>query len=127
MNRLRYTIFILTAAVFGMHASIIPHPEKLQTEALQFAIDSISESGGGVLHLSAGDYVTGTLALKDNVTVCLDSGARILGSLNPYDYAGYAVAGQDDNRMADKCSVKLMGLIVAEGVHNRPAVCATYI
>lgn len=118
MNRLKLTVFVIATAIFGMKASIIPHPEKVQTEALQAAIDSISESGGGVLRLSEGDYVTGTLALKDNVTVCLDGGARILGSLNPYDYAGYAVAGQDDNRMADKCSVKLMGLIVAEGIHN---------
>lgn len=103
---------------FSLSAAIVPDKEKVQTETIQAAIDSISEAGGGVLRLSKGDYVTGTVALKDNVVISLESGARILGSLNPYDYAGYSIAGQDDNRMADKCSVRLMGLIVADGASN---------
>lgn len=118
MNRKISILLLLAAASGSLSATIVPDQKKVQTETIQGAIDSISESGGGVLRLSKGDYVTGTVALKDNVTLRLDSGARILGSLNPYDYAGYSVVSQENNRMADKCSARLMGLIVADNVRN---------
>ena len=60
--------------------------ETLNTATIQAAIDYISEHGGGRLVFKGGDFVTGTIYIKDNVTLHIEEGARILGSLNPWDY-----------------------------------------
>lgn len=58
----------------------------LNTCTIQKAIDYITENGGGRLVFEAGNYVTGSIYLKSNVTLHLDYGATILGSTNPFDY-----------------------------------------
>src|ERR1700722_6860236 len=44
---------------------IVGDGSTVNTAAIQAAIDSIRSSGGGVLSLPAGNYVTGTIQLKD--------------------------------------------------------------
>jgi polygalacturonase len=56
------------------------------TIALQKAIDACSYGGGGTVLLTAGIYKSATIELKDNVTLHLESGARIVGSSNLADY-----------------------------------------
>lgn len=63
----------------------------LNTRSLQAAIDSATArySRWGTIQtvtFPAGEYVTGTLYLKSGVNLHLDSGAVLLGSLNPFDY-----------------------------------------
>lgn len=58
----------------------------LNTRSIQAAIDYVNNQGGGRLVFSPGSYVTGTIYLKSNVTLHLERGATILGSLNPFDY-----------------------------------------
>jgi polygalacturonase len=58
----------------------------LNTRAIQFGIDYISKNGGGRLIFSAGKYLTGCIHLKSDVTIQLDEGAVLLGSINPFDY-----------------------------------------
>ncbi|WP_261343871.1 glycoside hydrolase family 28 protein [Novipirellula aureliae] len=60
--------------------------KTLDTEALQAAIDACTQAGGGTVWVPAGEYVSGTLQLKSNVTLSLDHGAAILGSLDLKDY-----------------------------------------
>ena len=38
---------------------ILPHPETVQTAAIQAAIDECAESGGGTVYFDAGIYRTG--------------------------------------------------------------------
>ncbi len=54
--------------------------------ALQAAIDACAEQGGGTVYLPAGQYLTGSLFLRNNITLYLDSGAMIVGSENPEHY-----------------------------------------
>ncbi|SNT34813.1 Polygalacturonase [Granulicella rosea] len=54
--------------------------------AIQKAIDECSKRGGGIVYLSPGVYVTGTILLKNNVNLHLEAGATILGSPDPADY-----------------------------------------
>ncbi|MCU1234256.1 MAG: Endopolygalacturonase [Candidatus Solibacter sp.] len=56
------------------------------TAALQRAIDECTAAGGGVVYLSPGTYLSGTVALKDNVTFHLEAGATLLGSTDLADY-----------------------------------------
>ena len=58
----------------------------LNSMAIQATIDTAYASGGGRVVIPAGKFVTGTLYLKTGVTLHLDSGAVLLGSLNPFDY-----------------------------------------
>ena len=58
----------------------------LNTRAIQAAIDSCHANRGGRVVIPAGEFVTGTLYLKTGVDLHLDSGAVLLGSLNPFDY-----------------------------------------
>ncbi len=36
--------------------------------------------------LDKGDYISGSIYLKDNVTLHIEKDAALVGSLNPYDY-----------------------------------------
>lgn len=54
--------------------------------AIQKAIDAAARAGGGIVHLPPGDYLSGTLVLKNNVTLRLAPGATIWGSRAMADY-----------------------------------------
>lgn len=56
------------------------------TVALQGAIDQCAKGAGGVVHLSAGTYVSGPLALRSHVHLLIDQGATLLGSPDMEDY-----------------------------------------
>lgn len=56
------------------------------TQALQKAIDAANEAGGGVVRLPPGLYLSGTIYLRNNVTLELSSGATLLGSTDLNDY-----------------------------------------
>lgn len=58
----------------------------LNTQSIQAAIDAASAQGGGRVIVGPGRHVCGTIYLKSNVTLHLESGAVLLGSLNPLDY-----------------------------------------
>jgi polygalacturonase len=58
----------------------------LDTRALQRAIDTCAQNGGGTVRFPPGRYLTGTLFLKSWVTLELESGATLLGSRRLEDY-----------------------------------------
>ncbi|MBI4892492.1 MAG: glycoside hydrolase family 28 protein [Acidobacteria bacterium] len=62
--------------------------KTLDTAVLNRAIDACSASGGGVVYLPPGSYLTGTVVLKSNVTLYLEAGATLLGSTDIRDYSG---------------------------------------
>jgi polygalacturonase len=59
---------------------------KLDTRALQAAIDACAGGGGGTVYLPPGRYLSGTLFLKSHVTLHLEGGATLLGSTKLEDY-----------------------------------------
>jgi polygalacturonase len=56
------------------------------TLALQLAIERCAVLGGGEVVVPAGDYATGALALRSNVTLRIEDGATLLGSGEMADY-----------------------------------------
>ena len=70
------------ASLFGIRSD----GSTLNTRSIQYAIDYINKRGGGRLVFSVGKYLTGSIHLKSYVTLQLDEGAVISGSLNPFDY-----------------------------------------
>jgi len=60
----------------------------LNTKYIQKAIDQCFDEGGGIVLFSGGGkYLTGTIYLKDNVTIYIDNGTTLLGSRKYSDYA----------------------------------------
>lgn len=59
--------------------------QTVNTKALQSAIDKCAEKGGIVVFPS-GDYISGTLYFKSNVTLRLEKGATLWGSTDLADY-----------------------------------------
>lgn len=70
------------ASLFGIRSDGL----TLNTTSIQKAIDYISENGGGRLIFYVGRYLTGSIFMKENVTIQLQEGAVIVGSTNPFDY-----------------------------------------
>jgi polygalacturonase len=58
----------------------------LDTEAIQAAIDACTNMGGGTVYLPPGNYLTGTITLKDYVTFHVGPNACLLGSTSLDDY-----------------------------------------
>ena len=63
-----------------------PDGITLNTAPLQRALDRATGLGGGVVYLPPGNYLTGTILLRDNVTLYLEAGATIWASKNRQDY-----------------------------------------
>jgi Glycosyl hydrolases family 28 len=70
------------ASLFGIKSN----GTTMNTSSIQKGIDFISENGGGRMVFYVGRYLTGTIYLKSNVTIQLEEGAILVGSLNPLDY-----------------------------------------
>lgn len=60
--------------------------KKIDSHAIQKAIDACSKAGGGTVIVPAGTYLSATISLKDNVTLRLEKDALILGTT---DYKAY--------------------------------------
>ena len=62
---------------------------KTCTKALQAAVDACFANGGGEVIVPAGTFMIGTVYLKSNVHLYLQSGAILKGSANLNDYEPY--------------------------------------
>lgn len=60
--------------------------DTLNTEAIQAAVDAAADRGGGTVWFPAGDYLSGTVRLADDVALWLDVGATLWGSTDIADY-----------------------------------------
>lgn len=61
----------------------------LDSPAINAAIEACTRAGGGIVYLRPGVYRSGTVVLRSNVTLYLEAGATILGSLDLDDYREY--------------------------------------
>ncbi len=56
------------------------------TKAIQAALDSLKNAGGGILRFSNGKFLTGPFVLYSNITLDIDSSATILATQNEKAY-----------------------------------------
>jgi polygalacturonase len=59
---------------------------RLETSALQSAVEACARAGGGVVYFPAGTYLSGTIYFRSGVTLHLAEGSMLLGSPNLNDY-----------------------------------------
>lgn len=72
--------------------------KTLNTAAIQNAIDTCTSAGGGQVVVPAGRFLSGTICLKSNVELHLESGAELISSLDPHDMPDLMGGFEDDNR-----------------------------
>jgi polygalacturonase len=100
---------VLTPEAFGYKG------QGLATKAIQAAIEAAASKGGGTVRLTQGDYISGTIDLRDNIRLDILKGARLVASLDLKDWP---------ERIAKRPTVmdSNMGmnqsLIFAEGLRN---------
>ncbi|KQS36788.1 glycoside hydrolase family 28 protein [Pedobacter sp. Leaf194] len=63
--------------------------KTINTIAIQKAIDDCSSKGGGMVYIPSGEFLSGTISLKNNVDFHLAIGAVLKGSANIKDYKSY--------------------------------------
>lgn len=90
-------IHLVLAFVFGcgnLYPSVVNVKDRgaigdgltLDTNAIQKAIDECSTGGGGTVLFPAGRFLSGTIQIRDNVTLQLSEKATLLGSTHLTDY-----------------------------------------
>jgi hypothetical protein len=89
-NLILAIFFLLPTVFYSMEYNVLDYGAKgdgttLNTLAIQKTIDACSKTGGVVI-FPAGKFLTGTIYFKNNVTIYLQKGAVILGSINLKDY-----------------------------------------
>jgi hypothetical protein len=96
--------------------------KTLDTAAIQKAIDACHSDKGGTVLFPAGEYVSGTLELKSNITLHLSAAAKLLGSPKREDYiAGNGVPSGNGNIVflyavkAENLSIEGKGTIDGNG------------
>jgi polygalacturonase len=100
-GRIQLCVAAISLTVFSSNASLAHGQGKIcdprafgakadgatkDTHAIQSAIDSCTQKGGGTVKLSAGTFVSGPIALKSGITLEVDKGATLLGSSDHADY-----------------------------------------
>ncbi len=90
--------------------------------AIQKAIDACHEAGGGIVWFPAGNYLSGTLVLKSNVTVSLSPGATLWGSKRIEDFEPHHLiyARDAENIAIEGGESKAGGLDVPENAAHYP-------
>lgn len=63
-----------------------PDTSFLSTAAINQAIAACYKAGGGKVIIPAGNFKSGTIILKNNVVLYLESGATLFASTNPNDF-----------------------------------------
>jgi polygalacturonase len=70
--------------------------ETLNTKAFSNAINSAFDNGGGVVYVPPGEFLTGTIHLRSNVTLYLEAGATIYGDPKSDDYLNSCLIHAED-------------------------------
>jgi polygalacturonase len=97
--------------------------KSLDTAAIQKAIDACHAAGGGSVVFNNGRFLSGTIFLKSNVTLRIETGAVLLSSANIADFevkqAG-ALKVPANGEVADELGVHHIGhhLIYADNADN---------
>jgi polygalacturonase len=96
-NLIGLAIFICHFSAIGQHISqsynILDYGAKadsitINTQAIQKVIDICYDKGGGIVIIPNGIFITGTLQLKDNITLHLEKMAVLRASIDTLDFPG---------------------------------------
>ncbi len=80
-------VFTANAQIFDITSfGAVGNGSTMNTTFIQDAVDSCHNSGGGIVRVPQGNFLTATVFLKSNVIIQIDSGATITGASSTSDY-----------------------------------------
>lgn len=93
-QRIILMLFVFVLSVFHLRAERVDMQKagadatgkKLNTLLINKTIDRLNKAGGGTLYFPSGNYLTGSIKMKSNITIELEAGATLLFSDNFDDY-----------------------------------------
>lgn len=88
----------------------------LNTHAIQQAIDTCHDAGGGMVWCGPGTFITGTVYLRSHVELHLAAGCRIVGSTRLEDYPDFIAPGYRHQIAPEQSSKCLIGAVEAQGI-----------
>lgn len=91
MNKLLLLLCLAPGSIMAQTLNVttfgaVGNGSTINTTFIQAAVDSCSRAGGGIVEFPSGNFMTGTVFLKSNVTIQIDAGATITGSSSLSDY-----------------------------------------
>jgi len=87
--------------------------KKLDTTAINKAVKACADAGGGQVRFGPGRYLSGTIHLKDNVTLSFEAGATLVGTNKLDDYQYFTPpAGTPEARYGKWHSALILGVDV---------------
>lgn len=81
-----FTNFVNAADFNILKYGAVGDGATLSTVAIQKAIDACNQAGGGKVIFPEGKFLSGTIVMKDNVTIHFEKNAVLLGSTDLKDY-----------------------------------------
>ncbi|MFD2164089.1 glycoside hydrolase family 28 protein [Paradesertivirga mongoliensis] len=84
--------------------------QTLNTASIQEAIDKCSAEGGGTLIIPEGVFLSGSIFLKQGVSMLLEEGAVLKGSLNQEDYPQINTRWEGEEKKWTACLVNAIDL-----------------
>lgn len=121
---MKHFLILMAAAAWAVAADlpasmcdVVAHGAKgdgvtVDTVAIQKAVDACAARGGGTVWFPAGNFVSGTITLKSNITLHLTPGATLTASRNIKDYSPLHLIYANG---VDNISVEGRGTIFGDG------------
>ncbi len=88
----------------------------MNTQAIQATIDAANKGKGGKVIFPKGTFLSGSIVMKSNVEIYLESDAVLLGSTNPEDYKSMDARGRPKSPKNDDNSQ--LALLLAHKANN---------
>lgn len=105
--------FFITNGVFARQYNVtdfgaVGNGSTLDTKAINKAIMTASENGGGTIYFPAGTYASFSIHLKSNITLHLENGCTLLAA-SPDDYTGKGYDVAEPNIWGDSLKYQDFG------------------
>lgn len=88
----------------------VAHTSKINTVAIQKAIDACAANGGGTVVIPVGTFVSGSIFLKAKVSLKIEKGGVLKSSLNPMDYPQIATRWEGEEKQWTACLLNAIDL-----------------
>jgi len=96
--------------------------KTMSTAAIDKAITSCANAGGGTVLIPNGNFVTGTIVLKSNITLYLEQDAHVIGTTDISEYKSFKLRAEDPlrpiNITVKDSLVWCRALVLIEDVHD---------
>jgi len=96
--------------------------KTMNTAAIDKAITACANAGGGTVLIPNGNFVTGTIVLKSNITLYLEPDAHVIGTTDISEYKSFKLRPEDPlrpiNITVKDSLVWCRALVLIEDVHD---------